>query len=66
MTKGTKIPRNAQSGKFVLGERAFRKISAVEGIKPSKRLSVDLAHLRDLPAEERRLILSNKYGRKKA
>jgi hypothetical protein len=64
MTKSTKS-RKATSGTFVLGERAFRKISAVEGIKPSKRLSADLLQLIDVPAEKRRSVLSAKYGKKR-
>lgn len=65
MTKNTKTRSRTRSGKFVLGESAFRKISAVEGIKLSKRLSIDLAAVMDLPAEKRRSILFAKYGAKK-
>ncbi len=65
MTKTIKTGRKSSSGTFVLGERAFRKISAVEGIKPSKRLSADLVEVSGLPAETRRSILAAKYGGKK-
>jgi len=65
MTKATKTPRNARTGRFILGERAFRKISAVEGIKPSKRLEADLTRLKNLPADKRRTVLSGEYGKKK-
>ena len=65
MTKTTKTQSRSRSSAFVLGERAFRKISAVEGIKPSKRLSADLVAVMDLPAEKRRAILSAKYGTKR-
>ncbi len=64
MTKTAKTGRRTRSRAFVLGESAFRKISAVEGIKPSKRLSADLVAVMDLPAEKRRAILSAKYGTK--
>ena len=65
MTKNAKTRSRTRSGAFVLGERAFRKISAVEGIMPSKRLSADLVAVMDLPPEKRRSVLSAKYGRKK-
>ena len=65
MTKSARTGKKASTGTFVLGEHAFRKISAVEGIKPSKRLSADLVQVMHLPAEKRRSILSAKYGGKK-
>ena len=65
MTKNTKTRGSTRSGTFVLGERAFRKISAVEGIKPSKQLSADLVAVMNLPGEKRRSILSAKYGTKR-
>ena len=65
MIKNAKTRSRTRSGTFVLGERAFRKISAVEGIKPSKRLSADLVG-DGSAAEKRRSVLSAKYGRKKA
>jgi hypothetical protein len=34
MSKSTKTGKKASSRTFVIGERAFRKISAIEGIKP--------------------------------
>jgi len=49
----------------VLGQRAFRKISAVEGIKPSKRLEDDLTRLKNAPADKRRTVLAGEYGKKK-
>ncbi|MBJ7533314.1 hypothetical protein JDN40_04225 [Rhodomicrobium vannielii ATCC 17100] len=64
MTKSAKIPRNATSGTFVLGQRVFRKISAVEGIKPSKQLNADLQQVMHLPPEQRRSILYAKYGKR--
>ena len=64
MTKNAKSASRTRSATLVLGERAFRKISAVEGIRPSKGLSADLVAVMDLPAEKRRSILSAKYGKK--
>lgn len=63
MTNTTKT-QNARTGRFVLGQRAFRKISAVEGIKPSKRLEDDLTRLKNAPADMRRVVLAGKYGKK--
>jgi len=65
MSKSTKIARDASTGQFVLGQKAFRKISAVEGIKPSKRLEADLKRVKDMPAERRRNVLAGEYGKKK-
>jgi hypothetical protein len=65
MSKSTKIARDASTGQFVLGQKAFRKISAVEGIKPSKRLEADLKRVKDMPAERRRSVLAGEYGKKK-
>jgi hypothetical protein len=65
MTKTIKIGRDARSGRFIIGEKAFRKISAVEGIKPSKRLEADLTRVRDMPADKRRTVLAGVYGKKK-
>ena len=65
MAKGMKIPRTTRSCTFVLGQSAFRKISAVEGIKPSKRLDADLARVKIMPAEKRRIVLAGEYGKKK-
>jgi hypothetical protein len=65
MSKSTKIARDARTGQFVLGQKAFRKISAVEGIKPSKRLEADLKRVKDMPAERRRSVLAGEYGKKK-
>jgi hypothetical protein len=64
MTKSTKIRRKPVSGTFVLGARAFRKISAVEGIELSHSLDAELARTSELPASKRRTILSEKYGGK--
>lgn len=63
MSKTTKTRNRPTTDAFVLGMRAFRKIAAVEGIVPSKELEADLAELGELPAEERRLALMEKYGR---
>jgi len=63
MSKTIKSRKRAAMGAFVLGMCAFRKICAVEGIMPSKELEADLARLRGLPVEERRLALMERYGR---
>jgi hypothetical protein len=65
MAKNEKTHREARTGKFVLGQGAFRKISAVEGIKPSKRLEADLTRVKGLSAEKRRTVLAGEYGKKK-
>jgi hypothetical protein len=65
MKKTAKTGRKPVAGTFVLGERAFEKISAVEGIKLSRGLRSDLAYVKDLPAGERRSYLSQKYGKKR-
>lgn len=65
MVKSTKVGRDARTGQYVLGQRAFRKISAVEGVKPSRRLEADLKRVKDMPAEKRRSILAGEYGKKK-
>jgi hypothetical protein len=65
MTKIAKTARKTDSGAFVLGLRAFQKISAVEGIRPSKQLNADLLRVMELPAAKRRSVLSAKYGAKK-
>ena len=58
------IKRNAFPKQFVLGRKAFARISAVEGIFPSKSLSADLKRLEHVPASERRQALTAKYGKK--
>lgn len=57
--------RIASTGQFVVGERAFRKISAVEGIRLSKGLSKDLKESATWSADKRRSMLMDKYGSKK-
>jgi hypothetical protein len=63
MKKTAKTGRKPSADTFVLGERAFKKICAVEGIKLSEVLSSDLAHVKDLPAAERLSYLSQNTGK---
>ena len=65
MTK-TKVPTRVRppTRPFVLGRAAFAKISEVEGIVPSWRLSADLRRLDKAPADKRRAALAAKYGKK--
>jgi hypothetical protein len=61
MTKSTKQPTG-----FTLGRDRFAKISAVEGIKPSRRTEEDFREFdrKGLSADERRRELTGKYGSK--
>lgn len=65
MAKSTRIGRDAKTGRYIIGDKAFRKISAVEGIKPSKQLEADLRHVQGMSAEKRRTTLAGVYGKKK-
>lgn len=56
--------RNATTGQFVLGRSAFANISAVEGIRLSKGMKADFRRLEHTPADKRRSVLSDKYGKK--
>ena len=48
---------------FVLGRRAFAKVSAVEGIHASDDLETELLKLEDVEFDARRDVLAEKYGR---
>lgn len=65
MAKSTKIGRDSSNGQFVLGVNRFSRISAVEGISPSKRLKEDLRKLRTASSDNRRAVLAESYGNKK-
>ena len=54
--------KGSRAAAFVLGRRAFAKVSAVEGIHVSKHLEADLHELADADAELRRDVLLEKYG----
>jgi hypothetical protein len=56
--------RASKSGRFVLGRAAFRKVSAVEGIVVPDDLAQDLQRLSKAAPAQRRLALSEKYGKK--
>jgi hypothetical protein len=57
--------KKAQRGGFVLGQKAFEKISAVEGIRLTAEMRRDLKRLDDsrLGTEAERRSLIQKYGR---
>lgn len=61
-TKSSKEP-----GSFILGRDSFAKISAVEGIRPSRRMNADFREFdrEGLSAEERRSALTVKYAPKR-
>ena len=59
----TKISRESRTGKFVVGRKAFAKVSSIEGIRPSKELLDDLKRLERVPAERRREMIAEKYGK---
>ena len=65
MSKITKSPGRS-SGTYTVGRHGFSKISAVEGIRPSRRVDEDFRKfdLQGLSPEERRRALAQKYGRK--
>jgi len=56
------VARHA-AGAFVLGRRAFAKVSAVEGITASPDLEAALLVLEDAEQDARRDVLAEKYGR---
>jgi hypothetical protein len=61
MAKTTKSSK--EPGSFILGRDGFAKISAVEGIRPSRRMDADFREFdrKGLSAEERRSALTGKY-----
>lgn len=48
---------------FVLGRRAFAKVSAVEGIEVPDHLATALSELADADGDDRRDALAGKYGK---
>jgi len=60
-----KSPQRSPAG-YTLGRTGFAKISAVEGIKPSRRLDEDFREFdrKGLSPAERRRELVRKYGAK--
>ena len=55
--------RSIERGAFVLGRRAFAKISAVEGISLSAFLDADLRELEWASSTARRRVLAAKYAK---
>lgn len=58
-----KTTKPSKSSPFILGQRRFAKISAIEGIALSHQMQEDVEALRNTSAEERRLIMVRKYRR---
>lgn len=54
--------KSANSIPFVLGCRAFAKVSAVEGMRTSRDLEAELLNLEDAEFVARRDALAEKYG----
>jgi hypothetical protein len=65
MAKTTKSARRS-GGTYTVGRERFAKISAVEGIRTSRRLDQDFREFdkKGLSPAERRRELASKYGRK--
>ncbi len=53
----------ARSRSFVLGRRAFAKVSAVEGIHVTSDMEADFRSLDELSLVARRKALAEKYGK---
>jgi len=67
MAKNSAIVRSAKSGQFVLRSDRGEKISAVEGMKLSERMSTILSESRErgLNGDERRALIREQALRKK-
>jgi hypothetical protein len=65
MAKMTKSPKRS-SGSYTIGREGFSKISAVEGIKPSRQVDENFREFdkQGLSPAERRRALARKYGAK--
>jgi len=65
MAKTTKSPRRS-AGTYTIGRERFSKISAIEGIRTSRRVDEDFQEFdrKGLSSEERRREIVRKYGRK--
>jgi hypothetical protein len=65
MAKTTKSTRRS-GDTYTVGRERFAKISAVEGIKTSRRVEQDFREFdkKGLSPSERRRVLASKYGRK--
>jgi hypothetical protein len=66
MAKTTKSAGRS-AGTYTVGRERFSKISAVEGIRTSRRVDQDFREFdqKGLSPEERRRELASKYGRKR-
>ena len=67
MKKQGSITQDSKTGRFLVGRRAFAKISAVEGIRMPADMKADFATFdrENTPASQRRSALAGKYGAKK-
>jgi hypothetical protein len=67
MKNGIKVVRSAKRGQFVLSSDRGEKISAVEGMKLSPRMSTILKESRErgLSGDERRTLIREQAHRKK-
>ena len=60
----TTAKQTAAQGPFVLGRKAFARISAVEGVYLSDGMAADFRRLDHVSSSERRQALTVKYGKK--
>lgn len=67
MKKQGSIKQDSKTGRFLVGRGAFAKISAVEGIRMPRGMRADFEEFdaSDMPAERRRAVLADKYGKRK-
>ncbi|HEX5005602.1 MAG TPA: hypothetical protein VFV70_00735 [Hyphomonadaceae bacterium] len=67
MAKQGSVKRDSETGRFLIGRRAFAKISAVEGIRMPREMQADFATFDNEKASpsQRRSALASKYGAKK-
>ncbi len=65
MSKTLSQPTKRPSKAYAIGQRGFAKISAVEGIRLSPEMLLDLQEFdrKGLSAEERRAYIARKYGK---
>ena len=67
MGKSSLVTRDGKTGQFILGRKAFGKISAVEGIEMSRSMRGEFERLdkENASPSARRKALSAKYSSKK-
>jgi hypothetical protein len=62
-TSGAK--RAGSIGAFTIGRESFASISAVEGIKVSRKMDEEFRRTDNMSADKRRSTLSSQFGNKK-